>query len=453
MGEKASQAKRRAAWLAGQPPSGKAAAAEPGASAAEEQAFAWQNLAPTVVLWVLLRVGLSLWAALLSLRFAKHSLEQALPLWPPGQPLGLWLERVLLLPWLRWDVAYYLKIVEQGYRLDDGTAQFHPLLPWLAALASNILGIGGLASLLLVASLAALGLLMAFEQLARLDLDAATARRARLYLALFPASFIFFAPYTEGLFLLCAVLALLGARRKQWLFAGLMGGLAALTRQQGIVLLLPLAWEIGAWARAEGQRLRAEQPGRHGGWGQWLLQAATLRALLALTLVPLGFLTFKVYRALTLDDLRIDLSNPQALIYSFFISPSSSKVVPVQAFLPPWEVLAAAWRALQSPGNLTTAIDLTLAAIFLLLLALGWRHLRPSYLIYTLAILLLSFSYYTGPFYPLMGLPRHCVLAVPLFLPLAIWGRRPWLHLLIVAAGLAGMLFLMVGYVAQAWVP
>ena len=51
-------------------------------------------------------------------------------------------------------------------------------------------------------------------------------------------------------------------RRRRWLFAGLAGALATLTRQQGIVLALPLAWEL--WV-LEGHRWGAALvPGETG---------------------------------------------------------------------------------------------------------------------------------------------------------------------------------------------
>ena len=42
-----------------------------------------------------------------------------------------------------------------------------------------------------------------------------------------------------------------------------------------------------------------------------------------------------------------------------------------------------------------------------------------SYRIYSLTMTWLAFSYYTGPYYPYMGLPRHLLLAFPVFIGLA----------------------------------
>jgi hypothetical protein len=59
--------------------------------------------------------------------------------------------------------------------------------------------------------------------------------------ALFPTSLFFSAVYTESLFLMLAVGALLAARRGNWWIAGIVGALAALTRSYGVLLLIPFA--------------------------------------------------------------------------------------------------------------------------------------------------------------------------------------------------------------------
>lgn len=386
-------------------------------------------------LWLALRLLTWLWAILVSGSNPHTPLERGMSLWPPGEPTSLWIERTLLEPFYRRDTVHYVAIVERGYRLDDGTAQFHPLLPWLGRTVAWATGLGALSSLLLVSSLAALGALLAFERLARLDLPEPLARRATLYLAVCPLAFVLFMPYTEGLFVLWSSLALLWARQERWWAAGLAGGLAALTRQQGIVLLLPLAWEL--WARSD-YRLR--------------LLLRNWPHLLALGLVPAGLLAFKLYRVLALGEVFADFRSLDALIYSLFISRAS--VVPVQSFSPPWKMISSAIAVLGQPQGYAVAIDLTLGTLFLLLAACAWRQLRWSYRLYVAAILLLSFCYYTGPYNPTIALPRHCLLATPLFLPLATWGGRSRiLHLVLVGLGLLGMLFLQLQYGIEGWVP
>lgn len=408
-------------------------------SSDRERVVARVSLPTSFRLWLSLYVGMriayGLWAALISPLRPLTQGEQALPLWPSVAPLGAWLERVLLLPWQRWDVHYYLSIVERGYRADDGTAQFHPLLPWLATPLARLTD-SGLLALLLVSSVATLALLVAFERLARLDLSPADSRTATLLLLCSPPAFILFAPYTESLWLLCAVLCLLWARQRRWWLAGLAGGLATLTRQQGIFLVLPLAWEVWIAAGRDWRRMLQM-------WHAWP----------ALGLAPLGLLIWLVYRAVALGDLQAELSDPQALIYSLLISPSASKVVPVQAFLPPWQALALALEKMWREPELSLAVDLVLGGAFLALTALAWPRLSGAYRILVATISLVSFSYHTGPFYPYMGLPRHLLLAFPVFIGLAPLVRRPVTRMFIISSGALGSFFLLLLYVLESWTP
>src|SRR3954453_9712890 len=104
-------------------------------------------------LWLALRLLAGLAIALISPLRPLTPTEKTIPLWPPSGGFGAWLGRVVLAPWQRWDAKYYIWIVERGYRADDGTAQFHPLLAWLATPLALVTG-NALFALLLVSSLA-----------------------------------------------------------------------------------------------------------------------------------------------------------------------------------------------------------------------------------------------------------------------------------------------------------
>ncbi|MCI0335974.1 MAG: hypothetical protein L0226_00210 [Acidobacteria bacterium] len=397
-------------------------------------------------LWLFLRVLLSAWAAFCSAIAPATELEKNVKLWPPassvstisqGVSFGTWLKRVFLAPWDRWDVEYYLKIAEQGYKLNDGTLHFQPLYPWVGRIAGLLLGGNMLLGLLVVSSVCGLLLLISFERLARLDLPPETARRAMIYFSHAPVAFIFFAPYTESLFLLCAVLSLLMARQGAWWRAGLAGGLAALTRQQGILLVVPLVWEL--W----------EMSSR-----SWSRLIHNWRNVAAIFLVPCGLLFWLIYRAFTLQDIHFNFGQPGSFIYGLLFSKNAAQVVmPGMQLMMPWDALAVALRS----SDITTIIDLVLGSFFLLLLIVGGRFLwklRPSYFLYALLIVLVSFSLSTGSVECYKGLARHCLLAFPLFLPLAAWGARRIIHLSVMAFGIACLFILLIFYVSTAyWLP
>lgn len=396
------------------------------------------TLRQLVAIWFSLRLVTMLWVTLVSPLHPYTTIEQEVAFWPPQAPLNIWLERVVLAPWQRWDVGSYRWIVENGYQAPGnlGARGFHPLYPWLATPLASIVGSPMLA-LLLLSSAASLAYVIAFDKLAQMDQEADTARTSTLFMLFYPSAFILFAPYTEALFLLLSVLCFMWARQRSWWLAGLAGGLATLTRQQGLLLLLPLAWEL--WLASEQnvrQSLRA--------WRDWL----------ALGLIPAGLLVWIVYRAVALsDNVQPDFSSVQNFIYSLIISPNAREMVPGQTFLWPWEALWLAIKRFMLDFDPRIGINLFLGALFVGLLALAWKRMRTSYRLYAVATIIVSFAHHTGSPWPYMSLPRHLFVAFPVFIGLAPLVKQPWQRLLLMSIGLFSFLFLLLLYVIRGWIP
>ena len=147
-----------------------------------------------------------------------------------------------------WDSGWYWQIARGGYFYDpagQSSIAFFPLYPLLMRLlawpfggtdraiwiAGIVLSLTSFAVALVVLHRLADGVLGGREP----------ARRTVLYVAVFPFAFFFTQVYTEGLFLLVSVSAVTAAVRGRWFWAGLFGGLTALTRPNGILILVPLA--------------------------------------------------------------------------------------------------------------------------------------------------------------------------------------------------------------------
>lgn len=400
-----------------------------------DKSTAYSNPKTVLLLWGILRSLSILWAAIVSALRPLTVIEQSVPLWPPSTPWAMWLQRVVLAPWERWDVVYYIRIALQGYRLDDGTAQFHPLYPWLALPLARVTN-QPLLGLLIVSSLAGLGSAWLLFRLALLEWGETNAATAVLLYLFCPMAFVLFAPYSEALFLLLAIACFWFLRHRAWGLAGLMGGLAALTRQQGVLLLFPAAWEL--W--------EAHQRDFRTAARDW-------KACGALLLIPTGLLFWLVYRAYALGDMRPDATNVHALIYSLLISPSASKVVPLQTFQWPWFAFVGALRQFARSPNYRLFIDLFFGIGFVFALIGTWKHLRGSYRIFAASIVLVSFAYYTGPKFPYMGLPRHLFLAFPVFIGLGKMAFFRRMQLFWVGSGFIGSCFLILLYILEAWVP
>src|SRR5206468_6508602 len=136
-------------------------------------------------------------------------------------------------------------IAERGY--DHASAAFPPLYPAALWLVGHVLGGQYVLAGIAISLAAALGSFVLLYRIAEPRLGADGARRAVLYLAVFPMSLFLQAVYSESLFLALALGAFLLAERRQWLGAGAVTGLAVLTRISGVALLPALA--VLAWRR------------------------------------------------------------------------------------------------------------------------------------------------------------------------------------------------------------
>ena len=92
----------------------------------------------------------------------------------------------------------------------------------------------------LVSLLAAAGAFVLLERIAEERLGGDGARRAVLYLAFFPTALFLQAVYSESLFLFLCLGAFALAERGRFASAGVVVGLAVLTRPTGIALVPPL---------------------------------------------------------------------------------------------------------------------------------------------------------------------------------------------------------------------
>lgn len=374
--------------------------------------------------WLLLLILTRIEGAWLSPLRPMTAPEREVPLWPPSAPLPVWLERVLIAPWARWDAEWYARIVAHGYQAGDGTTQFYPLYPLLAMPLAR-LGVPPLVALTMVSLAAGIGAVLLFESLAQAEMDPLRARWATVAWMLFPTAFVLFAPYAEGVFLIGAIGSFHALQRGRYGLAGGLAGLAALSRPQGLFLLFPLALALGQ-KRAG---LRAIPP------------------LLAALLPPLGW---HLYRILAIEGFPPLKGGINGFLYALLLSPHAHQVVPAQSFRWPWEAFAIALRRFIESPDIDLGVNLTLGLGFLGLTALAWRGMTAGERLYTLAVVGSALSYHTGPVHPYMGLPRHLWVAFPVFLGLA--RARPRLSHALPAVETVGFFILIIPYVLHAWV-
>ena len=209
---------------------------------------------------------------LLLLAFTYFVLWQLAPYSSPASPFPP-TGAQLLHVWTNWDGAIYATIAAGGYT-HLIQAAFFPLYPLLEHILAPVFGGNPALAGLVISNAACLVAFAWLRVLAEREYGRAVARRALLYLAIFPYSLFLAAAYTEALFLALSLTAFLALRSHHWKLAGLFAALATLTRPVGILLLVPLLYEYAvSWiGRAR------EQQGRL----QWAEVAALSLPILAL---------------------------------------------------------------------------------------------------------------------------------------------------------------------------
>jgi Gpi18-like mannosyltransferase len=95
-------------------------------------------------------------------------------------------------------------------------------------------------------------------RLVKLEHTDEDALRAIKYLFLFPSAFMLSCVLSESLYLCLVLICFYSARKQRWFAAGAFGFFAALTRPQGILLLLPLIYE---YLKSSGFRISKIKPG------------------------------------------------------------------------------------------------------------------------------------------------------------------------------------------------
>ncbi len=170
--------------------------------------------------------------------------------YPPGEPRVRVSENEAINLPQRWDAGWYTAVARLGYYWDRRAADkqisiaFFPAYPMLIRGLARLFGGREPAFLLAgvaISHVAFLWALILLYRLVRLEIDDdAAARGSVLLLACYPFSVFHGAVYTESLFLLSVIGAILGFRERRWAPAFLWGLLAGLTRPNGFLLVATL---------------------------------------------------------------------------------------------------------------------------------------------------------------------------------------------------------------------
>ena len=307
--------------------------------------------------------------------------------------------------WNQWDAQHYATIALHGYGTtgDPGLPAFFPLFPLLERLTSPLTGGDIAVAGLLVANGSWLVALLVLGGVARAVGGTEAARGAVVALSAFPTAFFGFVAYPEALFLALALGSFHHMRRGRWWLAGVLGMMAALTRQSGALLLLPFLWEFGC---------------QHGwSWGQrWW------SALWGLA-IPGGIGLYALFLWRAAGD-PLAFVHAQALWHRGWV-------------WPPITIVEGFWAIFHQPIRyfVFRAWQEWIVVMVLILLAIQTiRRLPGAFAIFAVPTLLL-FLAQPARDWPLLSQSRLALELFPLFITLGIWLAaqqwRWWLYIAI----------------------
>ena len=396
----------------------------------------WQDPAmkTAVSLYIILRIFLSVWAIVaLQINPLPEIPDEVLRPYLDQPVLDEGVAGALLGPWQRFDTLRYTRIASQGYAFEEDSV-FPPLYPLGIRIFGDLFGGSHAAYMftaILISNAACLGLFVVVYKLTAKEFDESLSARTLIYLALFPVGFFLMAPYTESLFILLAVTSIWAANRDKFVWAGVLGLLASLTRLTGWVLFVPLAYEF--WRR-------------YLGYGSWKIEPSSWyrRNIIALIMVffpPLGMVLFIVYRWL------IGLPSLPIIYAEYWYQRTG---IPGVDLLTALNTMFAGGQA--RAGEFTLWFD-----FFVTLLLIGttihaiFRFNRPTWGFYS-GMLLLFILLPTSEVKPLYSFSRYTLAFIPTFMLLAEYGRNPIIHRIILYTSLALYLYFSGQFVVWGWV-
>jgi hypothetical protein len=344
----------------------------------------WPPWRRALVITLLLRAAYSVLAAVFALiQPVNWRLVQSNALTENLRPPEPSLRYLLFGVWERFDTLWYLHIAAHGYDRADAVV-FFPLYPSLVRIVSLLMP--PMAAALLISTVAAFFLFWGLQELLLGDdprdlVNPDFVNQCVFLCAAWPASFIFFAGYSESLLLALIAWSLGMARRDRWWAAAVLGLAAALTKAAGVVVAVPL-----------------------------LVMAVRHRNIRALPvlMVPLGLVGFLGY---------LHWSGHGGL------SPAYGQYWRTSVALP-WTTLLTSVRDLIHMPNPILVLNLTFLVAVCVLAALS--RMRVEYLLYSAAAIVVFLCKETTP--PLQSMMRYLLIIFPAFVGFARLLQGPHLQ-------------------------
>lgn len=311
-------------------------------------------------------------------------------------PYYLWI-------WGNFDGNHYLEISRNWYHRFE--YPFFPLYPVIIriifqAFDSIKIYIPHITIGVVISNLFFLAALFVVSRIIIIDKQKALLPLLFLILIAYPTSFFYGAVYNDALFFLLASLTLLYSRKKNFLVASILGGLAMLARLNALALVFLILFEYlgSAWSLKE---LRAELKSKLN-FGEIIKSKIYFVALIPLTFF--GYLAYIQYLS----------GNWQDFFTAMQVWNQSKPTIPLQVIYRYLKIFLTV-----SPSALVywvAVFEMLSVLFYIAMLIFSFKKIRLSYWIFfAISILIPSL---TGTF---SGMPRYGLHIYPFFLSIALF--------------------------------
>jgi len=303
--------------------------------------------------------------------------------------------------WNVWDTHHYLDLAQYGYSSSTADDRhlfivFFPFYPFLIKIIALVVQ-NYLLSALLVSNIAYIFAVFYLYKLVRIDFEKEDALRTIIYFSIFPTAYFLHAAYTESLFLALTIASFYYARKDKWALSGVIGMLAATTRITGIILLPILVIEYLSQREYKKENIRKD--------------------ILWILVIALGFVVYLVLNYITYGD-PLKFLEIQSGHWSKHLA------IPTEGFFDAWDGIF-----LRPPANSIYGgwFEIFFSVLGLILVIYSFFRLRLSYSLYVLAtwLIVTSTSFW-------LSLPRYTLSMFPIFILLAILGRRKEINYIVI---------------------
>lgn len=291
-----------------------------------------------------------------------------------------------LWPLYNFDGVHYFNIATRSY-IDE--LRFMPLFPLTIFLFSKMTTLSVFSSGIILNIIYFVFLIYVFYMLLELDYPKSETQKFKTLLALifFPTSFFFFTVYTESLFLGLSLFAILLARKNKFLLACLVGMFLSVTRLTGILIFIPILYEM------------------------YVAKKITIKNLSFFMLIPILLFFYAYYNYIKFADPLFFMKAHSMLGNS---RESTTLVFPLVTIYRYFKILTTVSSNIYE--YYVALIEIVSLFVSIALLIISYiKKVRLSYILY--ALFSLSIPILSGT---LTGYPRYMLIAFPMYLAIGM---------------------------------